>query len=128
MLLQAAASWRRAAAFAKRTANSRRPVRSSGRIRRPALSNAAVLTIGAGAMNTGKLRTDAVGTSAVLNGAVQTAKHAIDSVVVAGLFLVRQHRLVSPGDLSRVDAAFFTANGWLSVAVFVLGAADVLLR
>ena len=30
--------------------------------------------------------------------------------------------------LSRVDAAFFTANGWLSVAVFVLGAADVLLR
>lgn len=50
------------------------------------------------------------------------------AVVVAGLFLVRQHRLVSPGDLSRVDAAFFTANGWLSVAVFVLGAADVLLR
>lgn len=50
------------------------------------------------------------------------------AVVVAGLFLVRQHRLVSPGDLTRVDAAFFTANGWLSVAVFVLGAADVLLR
>lgn len=50
------------------------------------------------------------------------------AVVVAGVFLVRQHRLVSPGDLSRVDAAFFTANGWLSVAFFVLGAADVLLR
>ena len=50
------------------------------------------------------------------------------AVVVAGLFLVRQHRLVSPGDLSRVDAAFFTANGWLSVAFLVLGAADVLLR
>lgn len=50
------------------------------------------------------------------------------AVVVAGLFLVRQHRLVSPSDLSRVNAAFFTANGWLSVAVFVLGAADVLLR
>ncbi len=50
------------------------------------------------------------------------------AVVVAGGFLVRQHRLVSPGDLSRVNAAFFTANGWLSVAVFVLGAADVLLR
>ena len=50
------------------------------------------------------------------------------AVVVAGGFLVRQHRLVSPGDLSRVDAAFFTANGWLSVAVFVLGAADVFLR
>jgi 4-hydroxybenzoate polyprenyltransferase len=50
------------------------------------------------------------------------------AVVVAGLFLVRQHRLVSPGDLSRVDAAFFTANGWLSIAFLVLGAADVLLR
>jgi 4-hydroxybenzoate polyprenyltransferase len=50
------------------------------------------------------------------------------AVVVAGGFLVRQHRLVSPGDLSRVNAAFFTANGWLSVAVLVLGAADVLLR
>lgn len=50
------------------------------------------------------------------------------AVVVAGLFLVRQHGLVSPGDLSRVNAAFFTANGWLSVAVFVLGTADVLLR
>jgi 4-hydroxybenzoate polyprenyltransferase len=50
------------------------------------------------------------------------------AVVVAGGFLVKQHRLVSPGDLSRVSAAFFTANGWLSVAVFVLGAADVLLR
>ena len=50
------------------------------------------------------------------------------AVVVAGLFLVRQHRLVSPTDLSRVDAAFFTANGWLSVAFFLLGAADVLLR
>ena len=49
-------------------------------------------------------------------------------VVLAGLFLVRQHAIVKPGDLSRVDAAFFTANGWLSVAVLVFGALDVLLR
>lgn len=49
-------------------------------------------------------------------------------VVLAGVFLVRQHALVAPGDLSRVDAAFFTANGWLSMALFVFGAADVLLR
>ena len=49
-------------------------------------------------------------------------------VVLAGIFLVRQHILVSPKDLSRVDAAFFTANGWLSVAVFLCGALDVLLR
>jgi len=49
-------------------------------------------------------------------------------VVLAGIFLVRQHVLVSPEDLSRVDGAFFTANGWLSVAVFLCGALDVLLR
>ncbi len=49
-------------------------------------------------------------------------------VVLAGAFLVRQHTLVRPGDLSRINAAFFTANGWLSMAFFVFGAADVLLR
>jgi len=49
-------------------------------------------------------------------------------VVLSGLFLVRQHTLVSPGDLSRIDAAFFTANGWLSAAFFLFGAADILLR
>jgi len=49
-------------------------------------------------------------------------------VVLAGVFLVRQHVLVSEKDLSRVDGAFFAANGWLSVAVFLCGALDVLLR
>ncbi|MDL2719201.1 MAG: UbiA-like polyprenyltransferase [Acidobacteriota bacterium] len=49
-------------------------------------------------------------------------------VVLAGIFLVRQHVLVSTKDLSRVDGAFFTANGWLSVAVFLCGALDVILR
>ena len=49
-------------------------------------------------------------------------------VILAGAFLVRQHAIVKPGDLSRVDAAFFTANGWLSIVFFACGAADVLLR
>ncbi len=47
-------------------------------------------------------------------------------VLVAGGFLVRQHLLVTPTDLSRVDAAFFTANGWLSVMLFAAGAVDLL--
>ncbi|MEO6327042.1 MAG: UbiA-like polyprenyltransferase [Thermoanaerobaculia bacterium] len=46
-------------------------------------------------------------------------------VIAAGIFLVRQHTLVSPTDLSRVDAAFFTANGWLSVIVLVAGVVDL---
>ncbi len=49
-------------------------------------------------------------------------------VVLAGVFLVRQHVLVSEKDLSRVNGAFFAANGWLSVAFFLCGALDVLLR
>jgi 4-hydroxybenzoate polyprenyltransferase len=48
-------------------------------------------------------------------------------VIAAGAFLVRQHLLVQPGDLSRVNAAFFTANGWLSVVFSVLGIVDVLV-
>jgi 4-hydroxybenzoate polyprenyltransferase len=37
------------------------------------------------------------------------------AVAVAALLLVVEHALVRPGDLSRVNRAFFTVNGWLSV-------------
>jgi 4-hydroxybenzoate polyprenyltransferase len=30
--------------------------------------------------------------------------------------LLYEHRIVSPDDLSRVDRAFFTLNGWVSLA------------
>ena len=39
------------------------------------------------------------------------------AVAAAAGLLVWQHRLVRPDDLSRVDAAFFTANGILSLAM-----------
>jgi 4-hydroxybenzoate polyprenyltransferase len=45
---------------------------------------------------------------------------------VAGL-LVYEHSLVKPDDLSRVNAAFFTMNGWVSVLFFCFWAADILL-
>jgi len=35
-------------------------------------------------------------------------------VVVAGL-LVYEHSLVSPGDLSKLDMAFFNVNGYIAV-------------
>ena len=44
--------------------------------------------------------------------------------VVAGL-LVWEHRLVRADDLSRIDAAFFTVNGWVSVLFFLFWTADV---
>jgi 4-hydroxybenzoate polyprenyltransferase len=54
------------------------------------------------------------------------------AVVLAAGLLVYEHSLVgdwrlSRPDLSRVDAAFFTVNGILSVAVAALAIADVLL-
>jgi len=49
-------------------------------------------------------------------------------VAAAGALLVWQHTLVAPGQLERLDTAFFTANGVLSVGIFVLYAAEVLLR
>ncbi len=42
--------------------------------------------------------------------------------------LAYQHAIVRPGDLSRVDAAFFTANGFVSVTLALCGIADVLSR
>jgi 4-hydroxybenzoate polyprenyltransferase len=44
---------------------------------------------------------------------------------VAGLLLY-EHTLVRPGDLRRLDAAFFTMNGVISVAFFAFVLADVL--
>ena len=46
---------------------------------------------------------------------------------VAGL-LLWEHKLVWPADLSRVDAAFFTMNGYVSVIFFVFWASDIFLR
>lgn len=37
---------------------------------------------------------------------------------VVGALLLWEHRLVRPGDLSRLDAAFFTMNGVISIAYF----------
>jgi 4-hydroxybenzoate polyprenyltransferase len=44
-------------------------------------------------------------------------------VAVVGSLLVYEHSLVRPGDLRRLDAAFFTMNGVISVAfaAFVIG-------
>ena len=46
---------------------------------------------------------------------------------VAGL-LLWEHRLVKADDLSRVDAAFFTMNGYVSVIFFLFWASDIFLR
>jgi 4-hydroxybenzoate polyprenyltransferase len=46
---------------------------------------------------------------------------------VAGI-LAWEHRLVRADDLSRIDAAFFTMNGYISVIFFLFWASDIFLR
>ena len=47
-------------------------------------------------------------------------------VAIVASLLLYEHTLVRPGDLRRLDAAFFTMNGVISVAFFVFVLADVL--
>ena len=47
-------------------------------------------------------------------------------VVTTAALLVYEHSIVRPGDLRRLDAAFFTLNGVISVVFFAFVAADVL--
>jgi 4-hydroxybenzoate polyprenyltransferase len=47
------------------------------------------------------------------------------AAVVAAL-LVYEHSLVKADDLSRVNAAFFTVNGWVSMLFFLFWAGDIL--
>ncbi len=49
------------------------------------------------------------------------------AVLAAGLLLLLQHRIVRPDDLSRLDLAFFTLNGWVGVALFAGLALDMAL-
>jgi len=48
-------------------------------------------------------------------------------VVLTGLLLIYQHSLVKPNDLTRMNAAFFTTNAFVSVILFVTMAGDVLV-
>ncbi len=53
---------------------------------------------------------------------------SLAGVVAIALLLIYEHGLVKPHDLSRVNAAFFTVNGYVSVLFFVFWAADILLH
>ena len=53
---------------------------------------------------------------------------AAGGVAVVILLLLYEHSLVKANDLSKLNAAFFTMNGVISVLFFVFVAADLLLR
>jgi len=49
-------------------------------------------------------------------------------VAAVAVLLIYEHGLVKPHDLSRVNAAFFTVNGYVSVLFFAFWAADILIH
>lgn len=53
---------------------------------------------------------------------------AMAGIAIVGLLLAYEHSLVAPDDLSKMNAAFFTANGIISIVLFVFIAADLLMK
>jgi 4-hydroxybenzoate polyprenyltransferase len=49
-------------------------------------------------------------------------------VAVVALLLTYEHAIISPKDIRRMNAAFFTLNGIISVVFFCFVAADILVR
>ncbi len=55
-------------------------------------------------------------------------KLAVLGVALVAILLLYEHSIISPRDMRRMNAAFFTLNGVISVVFFAFVAADVLLR
>lgn len=53
---------------------------------------------------------------------------ALAGVVAVGALLVYQHTLVRPNDLSKMNAAFFTTNAFVSVILFATFAGAMILK
>jgi 4-hydroxybenzoate polyprenyltransferase len=53
---------------------------------------------------------------------------ALAGMSVVALLLAYEHSIISPKDLRRMNAAFFTLNGIISVVFFIAVAADILIR
>jgi 4-hydroxybenzoate polyprenyltransferase len=64
----------------------------------------------------------------VLYAVTGLAWPAVLGVVLVGALLVYQHTLVKPNDLSRLNAAFFTTNAFVSVILFLSFAGAIFLR
>ena len=63
-----------------------------------------------------------------LVAAFHLGSFALAGVAVVAALLLYEHLIVSPGDLRRLNAAFFTMNGVISVVFFCFVAADLLMR
>jgi len=48
-------------------------------------------------------------------------------VATTAIFLIYEHSIVKENDLSRIDKAFFTVNGWISILLFISLLFDIYL-
>jgi 4-hydroxybenzoate polyprenyltransferase len=49
-------------------------------------------------------------------------------VLIVAALLLHGHLIVSPGNLTRMNAAFFAMNGMISIVFFIFLATDILTR
>ena len=64
----------------------------------------------------------------LLMRAFQLGALAVAGIAAVAGLLAWEHTLVKPGDLSRLNAAFFAMNGYVSVIFFLFWATDIFLR
>jgi 4-hydroxybenzoate polyprenyltransferase len=62
----------------------------------------------------------------MLSVAFQLGPASWFGIAIVAALLIYEHGLVKPHDLSRVNAAFFAVNGWVSMLFLVFWAADIL--
>lgn len=53
---------------------------------------------------------------------------AYAGIAIVACILFWEHRIVKPGDLSRVNVAFFSLNGYVSILLLITFATDILLK
>jgi 4-hydroxybenzoate polyprenyltransferase len=53
---------------------------------------------------------------------------SLTGIALVVALLLYEHSLVRPNDLSKVNVAFFTLNGYVSILFFIFWAADILLH
>ena len=49
-------------------------------------------------------------------------------LVLTAVAFAYQHIVVTPNDLSKINRAFFTANGFVGIALFLFALADLVVR
>ena len=67
-----------------------------------------------------------VGFLTILIVALKLGFLSMAGIVVVTAFLMYEHSLIKPNDFSRINAAFFTMNGFISLIFFLFWALDVI--